>query len=101
MLTDPPAVHRLDAPIPLVQVEVPGADRGISSAVDMMRDEIAMIPKLLAEQYVVLAGSLRALASKLTAGGIEHLYLVGCGDSALAGAAAALSFQKHAGISAE
>jgi sugar/nucleoside kinase (ribokinase family)/fructoselysine-6-P-deglycase FrlB-like protein len=101
MLTDPPAVHLLDTPTPLLEVEVPGADRGISSAVDMMREEIAMIPKLLAEQHVALAGSIRALASELTAGGIEHLYLVGCGDSAFAGAATALAFQKHAGISAE
>jgi len=82
-------------------VSVPGADRGISSAVDMMREEISMIPKLLAEQHESLAGSLRALAAELTSRGIEHLYLVGCGDSAFAGAATALAFHKHAGIHAE
>src|SRR5712691_10111151 len=67
----------------------------------MMREEIAMIPKLLAEQHETLAASLRVLASELTAGGIKHLYLVGCGDSAFASAATALAFQKHAGIHAE
>jgi sugar/nucleoside kinase (ribokinase family)/fructoselysine-6-P-deglycase FrlB-like protein len=82
-------------------VSVPGADRGISSAVDMMREEISMVPKLLAEQHESLAGSLRALAAELTSRGIEHLYLVGCGDSALAGAATALAFHKHAGVHAE
>ena len=101
MLTDPPVAHLIDIPAPPLEVEIPGADRGISSFVEMMREEIAMIPKLLAQQHVALAGSLRVLAYHLAAGGIEHLYLVGCGDSAFAGAAAALSFQKHAGISAE
>lgn len=101
ILTDPPPVHLLPAPTPLLQVEVPGADRGISSSVDMMRREITMIPQLLAGQLETLAGSLRALARKLSTGGIEHLYLVGCGDSAFAGAATALAFQKHAGIHAE
>ena len=101
MLTDPPVARLLDVPTPQQDVEVPGADRGISSAVEMMREEIAMIPKLLAEQYAGLTGSLRALAYQLAAGGIEHLYLVGCGDSAFAGAATALAFQKHAGTSAE
>ncbi len=100
-LTDLPLVRLLPAPTPLSQVEVPGADRGISSSVDMMRREIAMIPQLLAGQFEILAGPLRALARKLSAGGIEHLYLVGCGDSAFAGAATALAFQKHAGIHAE
>ncbi len=100
ILTDPPAVHLLDGEASTV-ASVPGADRGISSAVDMMREEIAMIPKLLAEQHETLAASLRVLASELTAGGIKHLYLVGCGDSAFAGAATALAFQKHAGIHAE
>ena len=101
MLTDPPVVRLLPSPVPLSQVEVSGADRSISSSVDTMRQEIAMIPRLLEEQLEMLAGSLRALARELRAAGIEHLYLVGCGDSAFAGAATALAFQKHAGIYAE
>src|SRR5260221_8502196 len=101
MFTVPPVVHLLPAPTSLAQVEVPGADRGISSSMDVMREEIAMIPKLLAEQLEMLASPLRSLAYELNTGGMEHLYLVGCGDSAFAGAATALAFQKHAGIHAE
>jgi len=101
MQRDPPVVHLLSLPTHLSQLEVPGADRGISSAVELMREEIAMIPKLLAEQHETLDRPLRALAQGLHDSGIEHLYQVGCGDSAFAGAAAALAFQKHAGIRAE
>jgi sugar/nucleoside kinase (ribokinase family)/fructoselysine-6-P-deglycase FrlB-like protein len=101
MQRDPPVVHLLSLPTHLSQLEVPGADRGISSAVELMREEIAMIPKLLAEQHETLDRPLRILAQSLNDAGIEHLYLVGCGDSAFAGAAAALAFQKHAGIRAE
>jgi fructoselysine-6-P-deglycase FrlB-like protein len=67
----------------------------------MMREEIAMIPELLAQQFEMLVGPLCTLAAELNAEGIEHLYLVGCGDSAFAGAATALAFQRHAGIHAE
>ena len=68
---------------------------------DMIREEIAVIPQLLAEQIESLSASLHTLAGKLTTSGIEHIYLVGCGDSAFAGSAAALAFQKHAGVHAE
>jgi glucosamine--fructose-6-phosphate aminotransferase (isomerizing) len=108
ILSEPPAVHLLPALGDVInhaptiwEIEIPGADRGISSAVEMMREEITMIPRLLADQHETLAGPLRALVSDLTDAGIENLYLVGCGDSAFAGAATALAFQKHAGIHAE
>ncbi len=107
MLTDPPVVRLLPAFTALSQAEVPGADRGSRSpiyrgtSVDTMREEIAMIPKLLAGQLELMAGSLHNLACELHAAGIKHLYLVGCGDSAFAGAATALAFQKHTGIDAE
>ncbi len=97
--SDPPPVHLLSAPAHQSQVE--GADRGISSALDLMREEIVMIPELLAGQLEMLAIPLRTLASKLHADGITSLYLTGCGDSAFAGAAATLAFQKLAGIDAE
>ena len=89
------------SPASVSPVAIPGADRGISSEIDAMREEIAMIPRLLAEQHEMLAESLRALATALTGEGIEHLYLCGCGDSAFAGAASVLAFQKHAGVDAE
>src|SRR5207244_1041350 len=80
------AQARLRADPPVVRLapahdEVPGADRGISSAVNTMREEIAMIPGLLGGQLETLGGPIRALARELNSGGIEHLYLVGCGDS--------------------
>ena len=60
-----------------------------------------MIPRLLEEQHEILAKPLGILARGLHDANIEHFYLVGCGDSAFAGAATALAFQKHAGIRAE
>jgi len=101
LLADPPVVRLLPAPSLPTHVEVVGADRGISSAVDRMREEITMIPRLVEEQLETLAGPLRVLARQLSSEGIEYLYLVGCGDSAFAGAATALAFQKHARIYAE
>ena len=80
---------------------VPGADRGIKSPTEIMRDEIAMIPDLIQAQLQALSAPLRELAGELGRAGIGNLYLSGCGDSAFAGAAAALAFQKHSGIHAE
>jgi fructoselysine-6-P-deglycase FrlB-like protein/sugar/nucleoside kinase (ribokinase family) len=97
----PPVAHPLPAPVPASEVEVAGADRGISSAADIMREEIAMIPRLLAEQLEALAEPAWELARSLALGGVEHLYMTGCGDSAFAGGAAALAYQKHAEIDAE
>jgi glucosamine--fructose-6-phosphate aminotransferase (isomerizing) len=99
LLTGGPGVRAL--PFPAAQAESAEAERSISSAADTMREEIALIPRLLAEQFEALARPLRTLAAALTAAGIEHLSLVGCGDSAFAGTAATLAFQKHAGIHAE
>src|SRR5581483_12479349 len=87
---NPPTVHALPAPLPATDVAVEGADRGISSAADIMREEIAMIPRLLAEHLQSLAQPIAELARSLTQGGIEHLYMTGCGDSAFSGEAAAL-----------
>ena len=101
MLGDPPIARNLSLPGSAVHVEVPGADRGISSGADIMRAEIAMIPRLLEEQHGNLAQPLHILARRLHEANIEHFYLVGCGDSAFAGAATALAFQKHAGVHAE
>src|SRR5260221_5649826 len=60
-----------------------------------------MLWQIVAKPLRMLAGPLRAIAGQLNTGGIEHLYLVGCGDSAFAGAAASLAFHKHTGIDAE
>ncbi len=60
-----------------------------------------MIPRLLVEQQDMLAQPLSVLARRLYDANIEHVYLVGCGDSAFAGAATTLAFQKHARVGAE
>ena len=101
LILDAPAAHTLPDPTPSSPTEVAGTNPGTSSSADTMRQEIAMIPRLLAEQFDALAVPLRTLASMLHADHIEHLYMVGCGDSAFAGEAAALAFQKHTGIHAE
>jgi fructoselysine-6-P-deglycase FrlB-like protein/sugar/nucleoside kinase (ribokinase family) len=97
---EPPTLRHLPSPA-RQSTAVPGADRGISSDVEIMRREIAMIPSLLMEQLADLQRPVRSLAERLQAGGCEHVYLVGCGDSAFAGAAAALAFQRHAALDAE
>ena len=101
LLHDPPPARALSLPSTSEQVAVLGADRGVSSAIEMMRQEIAMIPGLLADQLETLREPLAALVRKLEDDGIEHLYFTGCGDSAFAGEAAALAFQQYAGIHAE
>src|SRR5260370_1655964 len=73
----------------------------MSSAADVMREEVAMIARVMKEQDEILAKPLSMLAQRLHGANIEHIYLVGCGDSAFAGAATALAFQKHAGVHAE
>jgi fructoselysine-6-P-deglycase FrlB-like protein/sugar/nucleoside kinase (ribokinase family) len=66
-----------------------------------MLEEIRLAPKVIADQLAALDEPLRQLALSLVQTGIDNLYMVGCGDSAFAGAAATLAFAKHAGISAE
>lgn len=102
MLQDsPPAVEVVTLPHGKTVVAVEGADRGITSPVDIMREEIDMIPNLLHDQLEAVADQVRALARTLTDNGIKHLYLTGCGDSAFAGAATALAFRTLTGIEAE
>jgi glucosamine--fructose-6-phosphate aminotransferase (isomerizing) len=45
-------------------------------------------------------GHITALAKRLAAHGVRHLFLTGCGDSAFAGLASELAFQRHAGLTA-
>lgn len=64
-------------------------------AIDVMRREIAMIPDIVAAAVDDADGHIRSLAKRLLAHGTDHLWLTGCGDSAFAGQAAALAFDKH------
>lgn len=97
----PPVIQASALPITGDPAHIEGADRGIRSAIDIMREEIDMIPTLISTQLEKLAGPLSRLAHTLHTEGIEHLYLSGCGDSAFAGSATALAFQKHTGIAAQ
>ena len=63
--------------------------------IEVMRNEIAMIPDVVAAGLADPAGHVRELADWLADRGIEHLYLTGCGDSAFAGLAATLAFRRH------
>jgi fructoselysine-6-P-deglycase FrlB-like protein len=66
----------------------------------VMRREIAMIPDVVSDILDDRDGRMRSLARMLVDRNVEHLWLTGCGDSAFAGQAAALAFQRHTAISA-
>jgi sugar/nucleoside kinase (ribokinase family)/fructoselysine-6-P-deglycase FrlB-like protein len=68
-------------------------DDGYDIAV--MRREIAMIPDVISDTLDDPEGHLRNLARMLVDRDVEHLWLTGCGDSAFAGQAAVLAFQRH------
>lgn len=70
-------------------------------AIEWMLDEIRLAPETVAGQLAALDEPLRQLAGSLVQSGITNLYLVGCGDSAFAGASTTLAFARHAGIAAE
>jgi fructoselysine-6-P-deglycase FrlB-like protein/sugar/nucleoside kinase (ribokinase family) len=68
--------------------------------IEVMRREIAMIPDVISDVLDDAGGQVTALAKRLTTRGIRHLWLTGCGDSAFAGLAAELAFQRHCGLTA-
>jgi len=81
---------------------------GIGEAVDegsygisVMRDEIEMIPQVIADNVGDLQNSVARIARLLVEHRIEHLFITGCGDSSFAGQASSLTFLKHAGVAAE
>jgi fructoselysine-6-P-deglycase FrlB-like protein/sugar/nucleoside kinase (ribokinase family) len=100
LAAEPPS-RTLPAPTQEQVRDVPGADRGIASATDIMRDEIAMIPQLIEGQLASLAGPVRELAAALRNAEVANLFLTGCGDSMFAAAASALAFRRHSGIQVE
>ena len=68
--------------------------------IDVMRREIAMIPDVVSDVLDDPDGHLRDLARTLVDRDVDHLWLTGCGDSAFAGQAAALAFQRHTTLTA-
>jgi fructoselysine-6-P-deglycase FrlB-like protein len=80
---------------------VPPAGEASGSAsydIDVMRREIATVPDVVADVLDDRGGHIRAVAQWLADRGVGHLWLTGCGDSAFAGAAAALAFHRHSGV---
>ena len=69
-------------------------------AIDVMRREIAMIPDVVAAAVDDPEGRLTSVAKSMLAQDISHLWLTGCGDSAFAGQAVGLAFQRHTAIDA-
>lgn len=66
--------------------------------IDVMRREILTIPHVIVEALHDRGGHIEALAKRLRDSGTRHLWLTGCGDSAFAGQAATLAFQRWSGL---
>ena len=68
--------------------------------IDVMRREIFTIPDVISDVLDDASGRITAVAKRLAERGVRHLWLTGCGDSAFAGLAAALAFQRHTPVAA-
>ncbi len=68
--------------------------------IEVMRREIEMIPDVISDILDDADGHIRGLARTLVDREVEHLWLTGCGDSAFAGQASALAFQRHTTVAA-
>lgn len=66
--------------------------------IDVMLKEIALIPSVIKQSISDVRGNIHSLAKSIVDSGISSIWLTGCGDSAFAGLAAALSFNKNAQI---
>jgi sugar/nucleoside kinase (ribokinase family) len=88
-----------DAPSSRVGRESGGsAQDGAAYDIDVMRREIEMIPDVVSDVLDDRDGHIRHLARTLVDRDVEHLWLTGCGDSAFAGQAAGLAFQRHTAV---
>jgi fructoselysine-6-P-deglycase FrlB-like protein len=88
-------------PDPAAALITPATSKSTSADrrdISVMLDEIRTIPSVIADQLASGSDDLDRLAASLADAGIEHLYIVGCGDSFFAGLGAALAFHKHAGL---
>ena len=68
--------------------------------IEVMRREIQTIPDVIYDVLDDADGRIAALAKRLSERSIAHLWLTGCGDSAFAGIAAELAFQRHTAVTA-
>lgn len=68
--------------------------------IEVMRREILTIPDVVSDVLDDAGGRIAAAAKRLAERGTRHLWLTGCGDSAFAGIAVALAFQRHTSVTA-
>jgi glucosamine--fructose-6-phosphate aminotransferase (isomerizing) len=68
--------------------------------IEVMRREILTIPDVVSDVLDDAERRIAAVAKRLAERGIAHLWLTGCGDSAFAGFAAGLAFQRHTPVTA-
>jgi glucosamine--fructose-6-phosphate aminotransferase (isomerizing) len=66
--------------------------------VDVMREEIATIPNVIADQVKDLRPQFREIAEAAAAEDVADVVLTGCGDSHFAGLATRLAFARDAGV---
>jgi sugar/nucleoside kinase (ribokinase family)/fructoselysine-6-P-deglycase FrlB-like protein len=67
----------------------------------VMMEEIGNVPDVINDHFSDPLGAVQAIVDLLVSGGIEHLYLTGCGDSAFAASASVLAFARHTGADVE
>ncbi len=80
---------------------VTDADAADPYAIDRMHEEIKLSATVVADQQIAARRAVEPVVRALVEAGIDNIYMVGCGDSDFAGAAAALSFARHTGVAAE
>ena len=66
--------------------------------IGVMREEIATIPGVIADQVALLRPRLREIAREAAADHVQDVVLTGCGDSHFAGVATRLAFARDAGV---
>ncbi|HEX9527895.1 MAG TPA: PfkB family carbohydrate kinase, partial [Streptosporangiaceae bacterium] len=101
---DEPRLARADGRAPAQPANAQPASAGARDDprydIEVMRREIMTIPDVVSDVLDDAEGRIAALAKRLAARGIRHLWLTGCGDSAFAGQAAELAFLRHSPIAA-
>jgi glucosamine--fructose-6-phosphate aminotransferase (isomerizing) len=67
-------------------------------SITVMREEIATIPDVIANQVALLRPHLREIAQEAASDAVQDVILTGCGDSHFAGVATRLAFARNAGV---
>lgn len=68
--------------------------------IEVMRREIQTIPDVISDVLDDANGRIASVAKNLSDRSVTQLWLTGCGDSAIAGIAAELAFQRHTAVTA-